>query len=142
MNPMNPINPTNPMNPSPSGELKERLDQTLEQLKQTQIENERLQGRLQEIERERALDEKKALVLSAIEALNPKDAPLILRLIDFEQVKIGENSALEGLNEQLAPLLRSAPYLFLEAVDPAGGSPESGDYEEEFDMNTFLRGER
>lgn len=132
----------NPRNPSPSEGLEERLKQTLAQLRESKAENERLQGRLEEIERRRALEEKKAQILSAIEALSPRDPQLILRLIDLEQVRIGEKGVPEGLNEQLNPLRERAPYLFLEAVDPAGGSPESGDYEEEFDMNAFLRGER
>lgn len=118
------------------------LQEALDRLKQTEVENEQLKAKLQEMTRAQEHAHKERLVLQALEAYAPRDARLILRLMDLEQIHFHENGAPEGLNEQLFPLLSEAPYLFLQPTDAVGGRAESGELEEEFDMNAFLRGER
>ena len=74
-------------------------------------------------------------VLALLPQYQPRDAQLVLQLIDLGNIENG------GLEAQMEALKKRAPYLFADEADPAGGTAASGMNASEFDMNAFLRGE-
>lgn len=111
----------------------DRLDGLLESARQAELENARLLAQIE-------LRDKRDAVLAALPEFRPRDAQIILRLIDLNKITIGDGAPL-GLAEQVQALKAAAPYLFLDSPDPVGGTAASGMRHDHFDMNTFLRGE-
>lgn len=106
----------------------EQVQAVLEDAEQTEVEIARLTALLQE-------RDKRDAVLAQLPQYQPKDAHLVLELIDLNRIEG------DGLKEQIEALKKRAPYLFADESDPAGGSAASGMNPTEFDMNAFLRGE-
>lgn len=86
--------------------------------------------------------QKAAKLRSALGKYNPKDADLLLKLIDQSKVSIAESGEITGLDGQIEPLKKSSGYLFADAPTPSGGAPLSEPGGSGFDMNAFLRGEK
>lgn len=86
---------------------------------------------------QQALDlrDRRDAVLAKLPQYQPRDAQILLSLIDLTRIEDG------GLEEQIEALKKRAPYLFADASDPAGGTAASGMNPVEFDMNAFLRGD-
>jgi len=110
------------------GLTEDQAGAVLEDAKQTEVEIERLNAQLEERDRRDA-------ALALLPQYQPKDAQLVLKLIDLGRIEEG------GLQEQVQALKKRAPYLFTDEPDPAGGTAASGMNPIEFDMNAFLRGE-
>ena len=110
------------------GLTEDQAGAVLEDAKQTEVEIERLNAQLEERDRRDA-------ALALLPQYQPKDAQLVLKLIDLGRIEEG------GLQEQVQALKKRAPYLFTDEPDPAGGAAASGMNPIEFDMNAFLRGE-
>ena len=106
----------------------EQAGAVLEDAEQTRVEIEQLRRQLEERDRRDA-------ALSQLPQYQPRDAELVLKLIDLDRIEG------EALKEQVEALKKRAPYLFADAPDPAGGAAASGMNASEFDMNAFLRGE-
>lgn len=80
-------------------------------------------------------------VLSALAAHKPRDAKMLLKLLDMDKIVFAEdNTIVSGLDEQVTPMKESNPYIFTDAPDPNGGTPPAGGGGA-FDMNAFLRGQ-
>lgn len=116
------------------------LELTEEQAGAVLSEFDKINLQLTELTAQLELRDKRDAVLFALPAYHPKDAQIVLRLIDLEQVSM-EDGKLSGLAEQVQDLMAAAPYLFTEIPDPVGGTAAPGVHPEHFDMNTFLRGE-
>lgn len=70
----------------------------------------------------------------------PRDAAIIMRLLDNDKIVKDDNGNYTGLKEQIDPLKANSGYLFCDAADDRGGNPDAGNAGEGFDMNAFLRG--
>lgn len=121
------------LNDEQAGAVQAAFDAQAAAREQTEVENAQLRAQIE-------LRDKRDAVLFALPAYKPKDAQIVLRLIDLEQVSI-EGGEISGLDEQVKTLQTAAPYLFTELPDPVGGTAAPGVHPEHFDMNTFLRGE-
>jgi len=117
-----------------------QLNAWLELAKQTEVENAELTAKLAAMEAELSLRDKRDAVLSELPSFHPRDARILMRLIDLEKIGIGEGG-ITGLQEQVQELKACAPYLFLDSPDPVGGTAAHGMNPTHFDMNTFLRGD-
>ena len=115
------------------GLSEDQAQAVLADAEQTEVEINRLNALL-------ALRDKRDAVLEALPQYKPRDPRLLLKLIDLERITIDEEG-LHGLAEQVEALKKTAPYLFADESDPAGGTAASGMHVSEFDMNAFLRGE-
>lgn len=78
-------------------------------------------------------------ILGALGAFKPKDAKMLVKLLDDEKITIAEDGTISGLNEQVEALKASSAYLFADSPDPRGGNPNPGNGGGAFDMNAFLR---
>lgn len=70
----------------------------------------------------------------------PRDAAMLMRLLDDEKINHAEDGTLTGLDEQVEALKNSSSYLFDGMADDKGGSAGAGNGGGAFDMNAFLRG--
>lgn len=118
----------------------DRLSGLLAAAKQTEVENTELAAQVAALQAQIELRDKREAVLTALPEYKPRDAQIILRLIDLDKITL-EEGRISGLAEQLQALKSAAPYLFTDAPDPVGGTAASGLRPDHFDMNTFLRGE-
>ena len=94
-----------------------------------------LAAQIADLEAQLSLRDKRDAVLAQLPQYQPKDAQILLSLIDLTHIEEG------GLEAQIEALKKRAPYLFANEPDPAGGTAASGLNPTEFDMNAFLRGE-
>lgn len=117
-----------------------QLTAALDAAKQADAGTADLAARLAAAQAQLALRDKRDAVLTALGAYKPRDARLLLRLIDLELISVGDGK-ISGLEEQVRALREAAPYLFLDSPDPVGGTAASGLSPADFDMNAFLRGE-
>ena len=79
-------------------------------------------------------------IRDALAEFKPKDAAMLLRLLDVDKIEHAEDGTISGLKEQVEPLKANSSYLFADTPDPKGGNPDSGAGGKEFNMNAFLRG--
>lgn len=79
-------------------------------------------------------------VRDALTQYNPKDAAVIMRLLDMDKITLTDG-ALTGLKEQMDPMKENSGFLFTDTPDPNGGNPNPGNGGGEFNMNAFLRGQ-
>jgi hypothetical protein len=80
-------------------------------------------------------------ILGALAAYNPKDAKMLMKLLDRSKIVFGEDGAIvSGLKEQVDPLKEHSGYIFTDSPDPNGGNQNPGNGGGAFDMNAFLRG--
>lgn len=80
-------------------------------------------------------------LLGAVASYNPKDAKMLLKLLDRNKIVFAEDgSVASGLKEQVEPMKESSAFLFSDSPDPNGGNPNPGNGGGAFDMNAFLRG--
>ena len=78
-------------------------------------------------------------ILGALGAFKPKDAKMLVKLLDDEKITIADDGTISGLNEQVEALKASSAYLFSDSPDTRGGNPNPGNGGGAFDMNAFLR---
>ena len=79
-------------------------------------------------------------VRDAITQYKPRDAAMIMRLLDMDKITVGQDGTLTGLKEQMDPMKEASAFLFADAPDSSGGTPPAGGGGNAFDMNAFLRG--
>ena len=79
-------------------------------------------------------------ILGALGAFKPRDAKMLVKLLDDEKITIADDGTISGLNEQVEALKASSAYLFSDSPDTRGGNPNPGNGGGAFDMNAFLRG--
>lgn len=80
-------------------------------------------------------------LLSAVASYNPKDAKMLLKLLDRNKIVFADDGSIaSGLKEQVEPMKESSGFLFSDSPDPNGGNPNPGNGGGAFDMNAFLRG--
>lgn len=79
-------------------------------------------------------------ILDALNVFKPRDAKMLVKLLDDEKIAIADDGTISGLNEQVEALKASSAYLFADSPDPRGGNPNPGNGGGAFDMNAFLRG--
>lgn len=80
-------------------------------------------------------------IRDALAEYKPRDASVIMHLIDHEKVTVeADGKVVSGLKEQVESLKAASAYLFSDAPDPAGGNPNPAPAGGGFDMNAFLRG--
>lgn len=79
-------------------------------------------------------------VRDAVTQYKPRDAAVIMRLIDMDKITVGQDGTLTGLKEQMDPMKEASAFLFADAPDNSGGMPPAGGGGNAFDMNSFLRG--
>lgn len=79
-------------------------------------------------------------IRDALAEYKPKDAAMLMRLLDMDKITHSDDGVISGLKEQVDPLKQNSGYLFSDAPDSSGGSPDSGSAGKTFDMNAFLRG--
>lgn len=80
-------------------------------------------------------------LLSAVAAYNPKDAKMVLKLLDRNKIVFAEDGSItSGLKEQVEPMKEASGFLFSDSPDPNGGNQNPGNGGGAFDMNAFLRG--
>lgn len=79
-------------------------------------------------------------VRDALTQYNPRDADMIMRLLDMDKINVANDGAITGLKEQMDPMKETSGFLFTDAPDPNGGTPPAGGGGA-FDMNAFLRGQ-
>lgn len=79
-------------------------------------------------------------IRDALTEYKPRDAAMLMRLLDHEKITIGTDGTVSGLKEQVEPMKQTSGYLFTDTPDPAGGTPDRGSSGGGFDMNAFLRG--
>lgn len=80
-------------------------------------------------------------LLSALAAYNPKDAKMVLKLLDRSKIVFAEDGSItSGLKEQVDPMKEASGFLFSDSPDPNGGNQTPGNGGGTFDMNAFLRG--
>lgn len=94
-----------------------------------------LAAQIANLQAQLTLRDQRDAVLAKLPQYQPRDAQILLSLIDLTHIDDG------GLEEQIAALKKRAPYLFADAPDSAGGTAASGMNPIEFDMNAFLRGD-
>ena len=83
--------------------------------------------------------EKSTAVRSALSKHNPKDADLLMKLLDDSKIVRADDGTLTGVDEQIAALKESSGYLFTDTPADKGGNPGAGNPGGTFDMNAFLR---
>lgn len=69
----------------------------------------------------------------------PRDAKVLVKLLDDSKISIAEDGSISGLAEQVEALKNSSAYLFADTPDSKGGNPDAGNTGGAFDMNAFLR---
>lgn len=79
-------------------------------------------------------------IRDALAEFKPRDAAMLVRLLDDEKITLADDGSISGLKEQVEPLKANSAYLFADTPDPVGGNPNSGTAGGAFDMNAFLRG--
>lgn len=79
-------------------------------------------------------------IRDSLSAYNPKDASVIMKLLDMDKINHAEDGSITGLQEQIEPLKQNSGFLFSDTPDSHGGSANSGTAGKTFDMNAFLRG--
>lgn len=79
-------------------------------------------------------------IRDALTEYKPRDAAMLMRLLDHEKITIGSDGTVSGLKEQVEPMKQASGYLFTDTPDAAGGTPDRGGSGGGFDMNAFLRG--
>lgn len=79
-------------------------------------------------------------IRDALAEYKPRDAAMLMRLLDHEKITIGTDGTVSGLKEQVEPMKQASGYLFTDTPDPSGGNPNAGSAGGAFDMNAFLRG--
>lgn len=81
-------------------------------------------------------------ILTALAAYKPKDAKMLLKLLDPDKIVFAEddNTIVSGLDEQVKPMKETSVFLFTDAPDDQGGNPPGGGSGGKFDMNALLRG--
>lgn len=99
-----------------------------------------LKARLDAAEAKIKASAKVGAVRDAITQYKPRDAAMLLRLLDMDKIEQAEDGTLNGLKEQVDPLKENSSFLFLDTPDPRGGNPDAGSGGGAFDMNAFLRG--
>lgn len=99
-----------------------------------------LKARLDAAEAKIKASAKIGAVRDAIAQYKPRDAAMLLRLLDMDKIEQAEDGTLTGLREQVDPLKENSSFLFSDTPDPRGGNPDAGSGGGAFDMNAFLRG--
>lgn len=101
---------------------------------------ESLKAQLTKAQADLAGAQKTAKLKDALGAYKPKDAGLLMRLLDADKISLGEDGKLTGLEEQIKPLRESSGYLFADTPSERGGKPDiGGPSGQAFNMNDFLR---
>lgn len=77
---------------------------------------------------------------AALGEFKPRDAELLLRLIDQSKVTVTETGEMTGLKDQVEALRQTSGYLFADTPTDKGGAPAGGSGGGDFNMNDFLRG--
>lgn len=97
-------------------------------------------GRADTAQADLAGAQKTARLKDALGAYKPKDAALLMKLLDADKISLGEDGKLTGLEEQIKPLRESSGYLFADMPSERGGKPDiGGPSGQAFNMNDFLR---
>ena len=102
---------------------------------------ESLKAQLTKAQADLAGAQKTAKLKDALGAYKPKDAGLLMKLLDADKISLGEDGKIIGLEEQIKPLKESSGYLFADTPSEKGGNinpPEQNP--NQFNMNDFLRG--
>ena len=123
--------------------LQAQLDATTNEL--TNAKNEAgnfkdLKARLDAAEANVKAYKRNDAILGALASHKPRDAKMLMKLLDLEKIDVADDGAVTGLDEQLSPMKEHSAYLFTDAPDPEGGNPAGGGSGGTFDMNAFLRG--
>lgn len=126
-------------------ELRSQLAAAAASLSAAQKDTNELDGlrrQLQEAQNALTEQRKTSAIRDALAAYRPRDAALVAKLLNAEQISYSaEGGELTGLKEQMEALKSASGYLFEDAADPRGGSPDAGNAGSgTFDMNQFLRG--
>lgn len=79
-------------------------------------------------------------IRDALSEFKPRDASVLMRLLDRDKIELGADGKVSGLKEQVEPMKQTSGYLFSDTPDPSGGNPNAGNAGGAFDMNAFLRG--
>lgn len=87
-----------------------------------------------------AASQKAGTIRDALAAYKPRDAAMLMRLLDLDRITIDEKGEIAGLKEQVDPLKAASGYLFSDTPDENGGTPPASGGKDTFDMNAFLRG--
>lgn len=85
-----------------------------------------LKKQLEQSEQQRATLQFEGQLKEALGAYKPKNAQRLMQIIDKTQIQQDEKG-LSGLEEQMAQLKESDPYLFEEDAPPKGGTHIQGD---------------
>ena len=117
------------------GLSEEQAQAVLAEAEQTEVEIAGLRAQVAELTALLEERDRRDEALALLPQYQPRDAQLVLQLIDLNNIEDG------GLEAQVEALKKRAPYLFAGEPDPAGGTAASGMNASEFDMNAFLRGE-
>ena len=100
-----------------------------------------VQGRLEAANAKVKSYQRQESLIGALTTYNPKDAKMLLKLIDQEKIVFGDdNTVISGLDEQIKPLKESNGYIFTDTPDTRGGNQNTNSGGGAFDMNAFLRG--
>lgn len=99
-----------------------------------------LRRQLGEAQARIAAGNKANAIREALAKYKPRDAAMLARLLDNDKITLADDGTLTGLDEQVQPLKEGSAYLFADAPDSRGGSPDAGSAGKNIDMNAFLRG--
>ena len=100
-----------------------------------------VQGRLEAANAKVKSYQRQESLIGALATYKPKDAKMLLKLIDQEKIVFGDdNAVISGLDEQIKPLKESNGYIFTDTPDTRGGNQNTNTGGGAFDMNAFLRG--
>lgn len=100
------------------------------------------QGELNRMQSEAARARKAEKIRAALGTYKPRDAELVMRILDEERIELDEADRLSGLEEQVQRLREHSGYLFEQTPSAQGGLcvPQMQvDNPQDFDMNDFLR---
>lgn len=101
---------------------------------------ESLKAQLTKAQADLAGAQKTARLKDALGAYKPRDAGVLMKLLDADKISLGEDGKLTGLEEQIKPLRESSGYLFADTPSERGGKPDiGGPSGQAFNMNDFLR---
>ena len=99
-----------------------------------------LKARLDEAEAKMKSIAKANAIRDALAEFNPRDAALVMKLLDDSKITQNNDGTLSGLKEQIEPMKTTSGYLFTDMPDSSGGTVDAGNSGNAFDMNAFLRG--
>lgn len=126
-----------------AAEVKAQLDQLAQNLAQTQKsagDADVLKAQLAKAQNDLSDMRKAGKLREALAEYKPRDAEVLLKLIDSGRISIAESGEVVGLKDQIEPLRKSSGYLFADTPTDRGGAPAAGAGTDGFNMNEFLRG--